>query len=215
MHVLHGRWAGGPLPFRAGGEGTPGIECWSQAQCPSNLSTRLCAQHLTCITPTLTIAPLTSQEIEVPRNSSYMLKITQFQGPGQLSSQAVCSPKQSICGQPPSYSASGLRVRQLWVACFRVIMERQKGSSKANKAFCGQPCVKEEGQGVQCPGEDGRTPGRPALLWASVTHTFGSLAKEAVLWWICIRLGGLALNLKTWPKLFSLPKLHTRGVCQH
>ena len=26
-----------------------------------------------------------------------MLKITQFQGPGQLSSQAVCSPKQSIC----------------------------------------------------------------------------------------------------------------------
>lgn len=42
-------------------------------------------------------------------------------------------------------------------------MERRKGSSKANKAFCGQPCAKEEGQGARCPGEDGRTARRPAL----------------------------------------------------
>lgn len=46
-----------------------------------------------------------SQEIEVPRKLSYTLKITQFQGPGQLSSQAACSQKQSVRGQPLNYPA--------------------------------------------------------------------------------------------------------------
>ena len=168
---------------------------------PFPLSTRLCAQHLMHITSALTIAHVTSQEIEVPRKSSYTLKITQFQGPEQLSSQAACSQKQSVRGQPLSYPALGLRVGQVWVACFRVIMERWKGSSKANKAFCGQPCAKEEGQGARCPGEDGRTARWPALPRASVTHTpLGVWPREAVLWWIWIRLGGLSLNPKTWAK---------------